>query len=284
MLRLCAFADEISADLDEQIRVCRRCGIRRIELRSAGGVNVLDLTARQRESIRSRLAESGMSVACIGSPIGKARITEPWERQFDRFKVAVELADLFGAPMVRLFSYYPPEGAGGDWRAAYRDEVMRRMRLKAEHVAQTDITLVHENEAEIFGERLADCVELMREIDSPKLRFAFDFANFILVGERPAENWRALKPYVTHFHIKDARLSDRRIVPAGQGDGQMAATLSDAYRSGYRGLLSLEPHLAQAGKFSGFSGADLFGVAVDALREVCGSAGVPLEENPADAG
>ena len=37
---------------------------------------------------------------------------------------------------------------------------------------------------------------------------------------------------------------------------------------GFDGFLSLEPHLAHAGEFSGFSGPDLFGVAVRALRGV----------------
>jgi hypothetical protein len=34
MLKLSAFADEISPDLDEQIRVCRELSITHVELRS----------------------------------------------------------------------------------------------------------------------------------------------------------------------------------------------------------------------------------------------------------
>lgn len=276
MLRLCAFADEISSDLDEQIRVCREFGISLIELRSVGGVNVLDFTTQMRESIRSRLAESGMSVACIGSPIGKVQISEPWERHFERFKIAIELAEFFGAKLVRLFSYYPPR-PGVD-RNKYREEVIKRMRAKVDYVRDRDITLVHENESEIYGERLRECLDLMQSIDSPRLRFAFDFANFIVAGERPRDNWPALKPFVVHFHVKDSRLSDRKIVPAGQGDGDIGAILCDAYHSGYRGLLSLEPHLSETGQFRGFTGPRLFRVAVEALREVCREANVPLEE------
>jgi len=111
---------------------------------------------------------------------------------------------------------------------------------------------------------------------SDKLRAAFDFANFILAGEKPIDNWPALKPYTVHIHIKDARLSDKKIVPAGQGDGDIGRILKDAYDSGYRGFLTMEPHLAKGGQFSGFSGPDLFKVAVDALKDVCRRNSVPL--------
>jgi len=72
-------------------------------------------------------------------------------------------------------------------------------------------------------------------------------------------------------------LADGKVVPAGQGDGQIEPILRDAYASGYRGFLSLEPHLAAHGQFSGFSGPALFKTAVDALREVCRKADVPIE-------
>ena len=85
-----------------------------------------------------------------------------------------------------------------------------------------------------------------------------------------------LKPYTVHIHIKDAKLADGKVVPAGRGDGDIAPILADAYRSGYRGFLSLEPHLAAHGQFSGFSGPGLFQTAAAALREVCRSAEVPL--------
>ena len=278
MIGLCAFADEISPDLDEQVRVCRACGVPRLELRSVNGINVLDFDRDLRERVRSTLRDAGMSVACIGSPIGKVKVSEPWDAHFDRFKIAVELAEFFAARMIRLFSYYPSD-EGGE-AARHRDEVMRRMRAKVEYVRDRDIILVHENESHIFGERGAACLELMRTIDSPKLRCAFDFANFIVgPGERPRDNWPMLKPYTAHFHVKDARLADRAIVPADEGDGEIGAILADAYRSGYRGLVSLEPHLSAAGQFSGFSGPQLFTRAVEALRDVCRRHDVPLEGN-----
>jgi dihydroorotate dehydrogenase len=59
----------------------------------------------------------------------------------------------------------------------------------------------------------------------------------------------------------------------------VASILRDAYASGYRGLLSLEPHLAAHGQFSGFSGPQLFQTAVDALKKICREENIPLAGN-----
>jgi len=274
MLRLSAFADEISPDLDEQIRTCRQNGVTHFELRGVNNLNVMDFPRPLLEEIRRKLADNTMGVISIGSPIGKVKITDPWLAHFDRFKRAVELAEFFEAPFIRIFSYYPPE-KGADMKP-HRDEVMRRMAAKADYVRNHNVVLVHENEAEIYGEKGRECVDLMESINSPKLRSAFDFANFVIAGERPINNWSLLKPYSVHIHVKDAVLSDKKIAPAGQGDGDIAPILKDAYASGYRGFLTLEPHLSVAGQFSGFTGPKLFKVAADALKDVCRQNGIPL--------
>lgn len=272
MIKLSAFADEISPDLDEQIRVCLANDVTHIELRGVSGKNVLDFDPTLRATIKSKVNAAGMGIVAIGSPIGKVKITDPFQPHFDRFKTAVELAQFFAAPYIRLFSYYP-----GDDKPVLqdRDEVLRRMQAKVDYVKDVPVTLVHENESHIYGEKGAQCLDLMTTINSPKLRSAFDFANFVQCGEYPQDNWKLLKPYSVHIHIKDALMADKRVTPAGKGDGQLEPILKDAYASGYRGFLSLEPHLAAAGQFSGFSGPDLFTTAATALKEILDRAAIP---------
>jgi sugar phosphate isomerase/epimerase len=273
MMKLAAFADEISPDLNEQIKVCKENQVTHFELRGVHGKNVLDFDKALRQEIKTKLRDNGMAVISIGSPIGKVKITEPWAAHFERFKIAVDSAEYFGAPFLRVFSYYPPDG--GDI-LKHRDEVMRRFREKVQYIKDHPVTLIHENEAKIFGEKGQQCLDLMTTINSPKLKSAFDFANFVQAGEHPLDNWPALKPYSVHIHIKDALLADKKVVPAGQGDGQIEPVLLDLNRSGYAGFLSLEPHLAAHGQFSGFSGPALFKVAADALKDLCRKNGVSL--------
>lgn len=279
MLHLSAFADEISPDLDEQIRVCKANQVTHFELRGVYGKNVMDFDAGLRAEIKTKLAANGMGVISIGSPIGKVAIDRPWSEHFDRFKKAVEIAEYFQSPLIRLFSYYPAGGEGKGPLDPIRDDVIDRFRQKVEYIEDHPVTLVHENEKGVFGDIGRRCADLMRAIDSPKLRCAFDFANFVQVGEKPQENWKLLKAYTAHIHIKDAKMGTGQVVPAGQGDGSIEAILLDAYSSGYRGFVSLEPHLKVAGHSHGETGPELFKVGADALKDLCKRNGIPLAGN-----
>jgi sugar phosphate isomerase/epimerase len=275
-LKLSAFADEIGPDLDEQIRVCKQNAVTHFELRGVYGKNVMDFDERLRGEIRAKLEANGLGVISIGSPIGKVAIDQPWPAHFDRFKRAVDLALFFNAPFIRLFSYYPAGGEGKGPIDPHRDEVIDRFRRKCEYVASLPVSMVHENEKGIFGDTGRRCLDLMQSVNHAKLRMAFDFANFIQVGENPPDNWRTLKPYVVHIHIKDARRGTGQVVPAGQGDGHIPEILKDAWDAGYRGFVSLEPHLKVAGHSHGETGPELFKVAADALKGICRRQGIAL--------
>jgi sugar phosphate isomerase/epimerase len=277
VLKLAAFSDEISPDLKEQIRVAKLNGVTHFDLRGVAGKNVLDFDPPLRREIKSRLAANGLAVSTIASPIGKVAIDKPWSEHFDRFKLAVELAEFFGAPFIRVFSYYPAGGEGKGPIDPHRDEVMDRFRQKVDYLASRDIVLLHENEKGIFGDIGRRCVDLMATINSPKLRSAFDFANFVQAGDDPRDNWPALKPYVAYIHIKDAKRGSGQVVPAGEGDGGMEPIIADAWASGFRGFLSLEPHLKVAGHSHGETGPQLFKVAADAIKALCKRINVPLE-------
>jgi sugar phosphate isomerase/epimerase len=277
MLRLAAFADEISPDIDVQIEHCRKNGVTHIELRGAAGKNVLDFDQPLRAGIKRKFTDNNLAVAAIGSPIGKVKLSDSFDAHFERFKIAVDLAEFFGAPMIRIFSYYPAEGSTHEELVSNgRDEVMRRMQRKVDYLKGRRVMLVHENEAGIFGERADQCLDIHRSVPSGQLRAAFDFANFVQAKENPLEAWSLLKPCTAHFHIKDARRAGGTVVPAGQGDGHLAEILKDAVAGGYDGFLSLEPHLAAQGQFSGFSGPALFKTAVDALRKLARENAIPL--------
>jgi len=275
MIKLSAFADEISPDLDEQIRVCRENSVTHFELRGVNNINVLDFDKNLRKEVKAKLDDGGMGVIAIGSPIGKVKVSDSWEKHFDRFKTAVELAQFFNSPLIRIFSYYPP-GERGEDMSGHREEVMRRMRAKVEYIKNIPVTLVHENEQHIYGDNGERCLDLMKTIESPKLRFAFDFANFVQSGAEPLKNWPMLKPYTIHIHIKDAKKGIGKVMPAGQGDGHLAEILVDAIKSGYRGFFSLEPHLAKHEQLGGFSGPELFKVAAEALKKLCREKGIEL--------
>ena len=78
MIRLSAFADEISPDLDEQLAVLEREQIAYLDLRGAWNTNVLDFSDEQVRTIQEKLAANNIQVAAIASPIGKTPIDRPF--------------------------------------------------------------------------------------------------------------------------------------------------------------------------------------------------------------
>jgi len=263
---LTGFADEISPDLETQLDTLEALDIGYLDLRSVWETNVLDLDPDEVETVRERLDERGIGVSAIGSPIGKVDVDHDFEDHFERFETALERADQFDADYIRLFSYWMPEG---DDPADHRDEVLRRMRAKAQRAAEEDVVLLHENEKDIYGDTPERCRDLMTGVDSPYLRAIFDPANFLEIGVHPyPDALLDVVEFVEFLHVKDAKFGERgEIEPAGRGDGSIPEVLDAFQRRGFQGFASLEPHLAEADEYGGFSGSEAFEVAAEALVE-----------------
>jgi len=266
MFLLSGFADEIDQELERQLETLQELGIRFLELRGVWGKNVLDLDEEEVETVRRRLEAAGIAVSAVGSPIGKVGVDDPFTPHLERFRRALEIAQELGTSFIRVFSYFIPEGEDP---AACRDEVLSRMETKLRLAEEAGITLLHENEKGIYGEQPERCLDLLQTLGGEHFKAVFDPANFIQAGRDPYEEcWPLLKDHVAYFHIKDAAKDTGRVLPAGEGDGRIGDILEEAAASGFRGFLSLEPHLKAAGPFDGFSGPELFGTAVKALRKV----------------
>jgi len=268
MIRLSAFADEISPDLDEQIATLQHESIHYLDLRSMWNINVLDLSDAQIRQIKQALDAHNMSVAAIGSPLGKTPIDSPFEATLQKLERALHVAQAFGTPFIRIFSFYPPAHPHvvSTRAGTNRDEVMRRLRIMIERARSASVTLLHENEKDIYGDTIDHCVDLMRNCADEHFRVAFDPANFIQCAQVPyPDAYEALRPWLAYVHVKDA-LPDGNVVAAGEGAGRWPDLLRRLREDGYDGFLSLEPHLASAGQFQGFSGPDLFARASQALQ------------------
>jgi 3-dehydroshikimate dehydratase len=265
MIHLSAFADEISPNLDQQIAVLQEQNIRRVELRSVWDTNVLDLSDAQVATIIQRFDEEGISVSTLGSPLGKVPIDVPWADELRRLERAIELAGRFNTSMIRIFSFYPPSDSLRQEPATYRADVMERLRRMADRAEESGVTLVHENDTDLYGDTVERCLDVLTTVRSSSLKAAFDPANFIVSGEVPYPDAHdALQSWIAHVHVKDAR-SDRTVVAAGEGVARWPELLVRLRAAGYEGTFSLEPHLAAAGKYQGFSGPDLFRHASEAF-------------------
>lgn len=268
MPTISAFADEISPEPQAQMDALEANGIRFIELRGVWGQNVMTFSKQQQTDLKKQFGDRGFGVSCIASPIGKAKLSDDYRKHFDDFKRAVDIAQFFDSRYIRIFSYYPPDGED---IADHRLEVINRLAEKVDYVENLPITLVLENESNLFGAYPERCVYLHAAIPSEHLVAAFDPANFVNMNVRDVYNtcWLPLRKFVGYFHIKDFKYGEKEhAVPAGTGDGHIPEILRDAAADGYNGFLALEPHLGKALHSTGETGPQLFKVAADALKRI----------------
>jgi sugar phosphate isomerase/epimerase len=272
MWTLSGFSDEIAQDFSEQCSVVAGLGLKYLELRSAWGTNVLDLDDDQLTLVQALLAEHGLQVSSIGSPIGKIGIEDDFGPHLDRMRHAADVARRLGAPYVRIFSFFIPAGADPD---SYRDEVLRRMTALAEVAQDADLVLLHENEKEIYGDVPRRCLDVVTSVGSPHLRLAWDPANFVQVGVKPfTEGYADLRPHLEYVQIKDALFADSSVVVAGAGDGEVVETVRALRDDGFDGFFSLEPHLGSFDRVGGFSGAELWTSAWKAFTDILTAEGI----------
>lgn len=267
---LSAFGDEIAVKLQDQLAVMTELGIGCLELRTAWDKNVLDLDDEEARKVAALCADAGVIVSAIGSPIGKSAIDGDINKELDKLNRIMHTAEIVSSRRIRVFSYYPPDTSTNARYDDYVETAAERLARLADHAAAYGYTLLLENEREIVGDTVARCAAILRLLNRPNVRFVWDPANFVQVGEANVteRGWPQLGDAIGYVHIKDAHLATGEVCAAGEGDGQVRELLTKLRDAGYRGVLALEPHLAIAGHSSGFSGPKGMAYAVQKLRQL----------------
>ena len=234
-MRLSAFADEASVDLVGQVKALQRNGFTHLEIRGVDGENIKDISYSKIKEIRTLLDENGIKTWSIGSPIGKDKVDNNFDKQVDDFKRLCEYAQMLGCQRIRMFSFYSKE----------EGIVLDRLNSFCE-AAPKEIIMCHENEKGIFGDDYESCLKIHKNL--PRIKAVFDPANFVQCDVDTLKAWEVLAPYVDYLHIKDA-LQDKRVVRAGYGIGNVEQIIKMYAMQGGQ-TVTLEPHLME---FSGLS-------------------------------
>lgn len=243
-IHVSGFSDEISSDFDTQLETVRNLGMDYISIRGVNEKNFSEHTIEEvKEYIKPKLDEYKIKVSSIGSPIGKVFIDdeEGFEKQISLLEKLCEMAKILDCKYIRIFSFYIPKDKNPE---DYKDEVIKKLKIFIEIAEKHDIVLLHENEKDIYGDISSRCLTIFKEVGSEHFKGIFDFANFVQCMEDTRECYELLKEYIVYYHIKDAVKEDKENVVCGTGQGKIEEILTDAIKNGYKGFLTLEPHLA----------------------------------------
>jgi sugar phosphate isomerase/epimerase len=258
--RLGIITDELTQDLDEALEFLSSYGLLWCELREVWGKNVVGLAQCDLDRARNLLAQKGVRVSGIASPIFKwnlpAMPANAGARDFQTayteedagalLEKVLRIADFFGTRYVRIFSYWrvkEPEKAF----SMVRDRLAEAAQLAAKH----GIVLLLENEHACNIGTGRELGLLLRQVNSPSLRSIWDPGNSFALGEVPfPDGYREVKGLFPHMHIKDARknVANGRLewVPVGCGAIDFIGQLQALREENYEGTMSLETHYRRA--------------------------------------
>ena len=313
---LSGFADEAANEklAVQQFAAMAAAGLQYYSIRFVdvgnGIKNAMALTKTELKQVVKMQKDYGLSVATVGSPIGKVKlldVDDGTKNQFIPFKQylnknvkhACSVANALGTKLLRGFSFYHPVGTEPE---DHLPQVVDQLGQIADVCASEGLVFGLEVEANLVGQTGHLLGKIHKQVKNPALVLIFDGANLVCQGMTPDEvfaDYLAMKPGLGWIHVKDYRHSSagerlthideaslKNFVPADIGDTGHEAIFRDLAKDlpklekrmkklGAPGFIfDLEPHVKGGGQFGGFSGPDGFGVALRGLCKVLDYVGI----------
>ena len=263
---LSILTDEISQDFGHACEVAaREFGMGLVDLREAGGRNIMNWDAAQIADARRVLERFKLRVACIASPIFKvdwpgapkssfspardefgASFTFP--QQAELIERAFELAKAFNTDRIRIFDFWRLED-----QKPHRVAIDDVVRAAAVNAGKRGLTLVLENEYACNTATGAEAGRLLAAIPEKALQITWDPGNAQFRDEAPYPGGYAAMPKgrIGHVHCKDAKRSADgkkwEWVAMGSGVIDWAGQFAALKRDGYQHACALETHWRGAG-------------------------------------
>ena len=264
MMKLSAFGDEIGEDLDTQLTLMRSMGILGLDLRSAFGKNVLQLTYGEVVKVRDTVRAHGMHIESIGSPVNKVAFSpDGHAAEMAKLDRAIYIAHAVNTRRVRIFS--PETSPHGDVTAW--PEVRDWLAPMAKLAEEKDVVLMHENDWRFFGAWPAHSKLIFETFGGPHFRAVYDPGNAVELGWHTMSDWFPwLLPHLVAIHVKDRKFGATEFTYAGQGDGEIQELFAFLSKNNWEGTLTLEPHSEP--RTAEGEGVDAFGAANSALHAV----------------
>jgi len=257
---LSVLTDEISQDFGHACEVAaREFGLGYVELRAMHGKNIMNWDAHDVADARAVLERFKLRVSEVASPVFKtdwpAAPKSPfspkkpefgadftYEQQDELLDRAIELANAFNTPYIRVFDFWRL-----DDQAPFRAAIDDRIRRAAESARKKGVTLTLENELACNTATGAEAGRLLNAVRDKGLMLNWDPGNATARGEvaYPDGYAKLPKDRIGHVHCKDVLFNaDRKSewAPMGKGIIDWAGQFHALKTDGYGGALSLETH------------------------------------------
>ncbi len=281
-LALAVIGDEIGPTLDEMISFCAENDVRRLDMRTVGGRNLMGMKLDEVAGIARTLEKAGLSIPTFVSPVlkwampGKEAAGGKVDFAFDPatcpsddpLAYAFDVAIVLKARKLRVFTHLRYPG--------YQPfDLVPPFERLTDLAAGYSVDLEVENEPVCNVGSVADLVAFFEEFPEPlptTLKPLLDIGNAWAIGAPPSDaEVDALAEHIDAIHLKDRDMTAKRTVPLGDGDIPWADELKRLLRGVKvpEVLASIETHCPSDGR-------NATARSVAALRRIAGEIGVEV--------
>jgi len=260
--------DEVHPDLATALDAAHAMGMREVELLAFWGKPLVEMTPAEWDRARGLIEERGMAVSAIASgflktvllgEVERAEESPHFQSELDVLRAQIKAAAVFGAPIVRTYAFRrddmvglgnpsPRLAKGGPLPDEVLAKVAGGLRIAADMAADAGLVLGLENVRSCWANSGHNAARVLAATDHPALKAIWDPGNDFVSGGVPfPDGYEAVKPYICHLHVKDARVVDDATgrtswEAVGRGSVDYVGQFAALRRDGYTGPLSLETH------------------------------------------
>lgn len=230
--------------LDTILKTAADSGYDAVEIRGLEGE--LDLSKRPEfnspaslSATLRRFRDKKLSICDLGSS-AQMHHADPVKRQknLDEARRFIDMAQQLDCPFVRVFPDSLPKDQD---REKTLDLISQGLLELGKHANGSKVQVLLESHGELVTTNYL--TRIMGQAEHPHVGLIWDIFNMWVEGkEAPAAVHTALKKYIRHVHVKDARVTGNthQYVLLGQGDAPLQEAITALRNDGYKGFYSFE--------------------------------------------
>ncbi|KOR76762.1 sugar phosphate isomerase/epimerase family protein [Paenibacillus solani] len=182
------------------IDYAHRTGFAGIELWGVHARALAHTFQSQIEPWMGKLKSYGLKIPMISDYVGLMDNQSPPSAMNVKLQEWIDLAYRFETRQIRIFAGHLGSSQADDeqWKLC-----MDRLRKLTEKLAENGLTLVLETHPNTLADTLDSTLRILKEVDHSSLRINLDFLHIWEGGSDPIEAYQALKPWISHFHMKN---------------------------------------------------------------------------------
>ena len=190
--------DELSDNIDEVLAFAKKNELKYIELRRIDGKPVEQLTKDMAFALSEKIANSGILVSALATSFLKEKAdAQAVDAQKEKFASVMDLADIFGVPNVRIYSYLKDETIS-------LEDLGKRLDVFSQMALERGLNLLLENDRDCCIDTISQMHQLLDLYGFSNIFPLLNLGETIASGDdfSPQELQDVVNKCL-YFHIKD---------------------------------------------------------------------------------